>query len=217
MTYKLERITKRGEDMATKTRSAAIKRKTKETDIAGHLIIDGSGKADINTGIGFLDHMLTLFAFHGLFDLTLKAKGDLKVDTHHTNEDVAICLGKAFKEALGDCKSIKRFGSKEVPMDLAAAKVRVDIGGRYAFDWKTPPGSAAEYVLKTEGYSLQDGKDFLEALAKNANINLHIEVYSGQDAHHVLEAIFKALSIAMDEATQIDVRRKGVPSSKGVI
>ena len=203
--------------MAKKIRIAKIKRKTTETDIAGELLIDGKGKADIHTGIGFLDHMLTLFAFHGLFDLDIKAKGDLKVDTHHTNEDVAICLGKAFKDALGDCEGIKRFGSKEVPMDLAAAKVMVDVGGRYAFVWRVPPTGWAEQVSRDEGYSLLDGKDFLDTFAKNANINLHIEVYSGEDVHHVLEAIFKALGVAMDEATQLDTRRKGVPSTKGVI
>ncbi len=203
--------------MTKKNRSAVIKRKTKETDIAGTLVIDGGGKTDIATGIGFLDHMLTLFAFHGLFDLTLKAKGDLKVDTHHTNEDVAICLGKAFKEALGDCKGIKRFGSKEVPMDLASAKATVDVGGRYAFLWKLPPMAPPEYRSREEGYSLDDGKDFLDTLAKNANINLHVEIYSGQDVHHVLEAVFKAFGVALDEATQVDMRRKGVPSSKGVI
>lgn len=203
--------------MAKKIRTAVIKRKTTETDISGKLIIDGKGKADINTGLGFLDHMLTLFAFHGLFDLTLKAKGDLKVDIHHTNEDVAICLGKAFKEALGDCKGIKRFGSKEVPMDLANAKATVDIGGRYAFVWRTPPTGWAEQVSREEGYSFSDGKDFLDTFAKSANINMHIEVYSGQDIHHVLEAIFKALGMALDEATQIDTRRKGVPSTKGTI
>lgn len=205
--------------MAKKVRSADIKRKTTETVISGKLLVDGSGKVNIETGIGFLDHMLTLFAFHGLFDLTIKAKGDLKVDTHHTNEDVAICLGKAFKEALGDCKGIKRYGSKEVPMDLAAAKVRIDIGGRYAFLWKMPPGQYAEYamVVKEGGYSLDDGKDFLDTFAKNMNINLHIEIYAGNDAHHVLEAIFKALGMALDEATQIDARRKGVPSTKGTI
>src|SRR3989344_4722784 len=159
--------------MAIKIRSAAIKRKTKETDIAGKLVIGGSGKANMNTGIGFLDHMLTLFAFHGLFDLTLKAKGDLKVDIHHTNEDIAICLGKAFKDALGDCKGIKRFGSKEVPMDLASAKATVDIGGRYAFLWKMPPVTGQELLSRDEGYSLEDGKDFLDTFAKNANINLH--------------------------------------------
>lgn len=203
--------------MAKKTRSANIKRKTTETDISGKLVIDGSGKTDIKTGIGFLDHMLTLFTFHGLFDLTLKAKGDLKVDTHHTNEDVAICLGKAFKEALGDCKGIKRYGSKEVPMDLASAKATVDIGGRYAFVWRTPPTGSDEQVSREEGYSFSDGKDFLDTFAKNANINLHVEVYAGEDVHHVLEAVFKAFGIALDEATQIDVRRKGVPSTKGTI
>src|SRR3989338_6644491 len=125
--------------MPKKMRSAKIKRKTTETDITGELLIDGKGKADIKTGIGFLDHMLTLFAFHGLFDLTLKAKGDLNVDTHHTNEDVAIVLGKAFKEALGDGKGRKRDGSQEGPMDQASAKAMIDIGGRYAFAWRVPP------------------------------------------------------------------------------
>ena len=201
--------------MAKKARDAKIGRKTTETDIKGNLVIDGAGKTDINTGVGFLDHMLTLFAFHGLFNLALKAKGDLKVDIHHTNEDVAICLGKAFKEALGDCKGIRRYGSKEVPMDMAAAKVMVDIGGRYAFVWKMPKYS--ETIAPSEHYSMDDGKDFLETFAKNANINLHVEVYSGEDVHHILEAIFKALGIALDEATQIDTRRKGVPSTKGTI
>lgn len=201
--------------MAKKARSADIKRKTKETDISGKVSIDGSGKVEVDTGIGFLDHMLTLFAFHGLFDLTLKAKGDLKVDIHHTNEDVAICLGKAFKEALGGFAGIKRFGSKEVPMDAASAKVMTDIGGRYAFVWKVPPYASS--LVSKENYSLADGKDFLDTFAKNANINLHVEVYAGDDTHHVLEAIFKALGIALDEATQIDSRRKGVPSTKGTI
>jgi imidazoleglycerol-phosphate dehydratase len=200
--------------MVKKLRSAAMKRKTTETDISGKLTIDGTGKADVNTGIGFLDHMLTLFAFHGLYDLTLRAKGDLKVDSHHTNEDIAICLGKAFREALGDCKGIKRYGSKEVPMDSAAAKVMIDIGGRYAFLWKVPPYAN---TLAPEGYTIEEGKDFLDTFAKNSNVNLHIEVYSGEDTHHVLEAIFKALGIALDEATQIDARRKGVPSTKGTI
>lgn len=201
--------------MAKKARIAKIKRKTTETDITGELKIDGSGKADIKTGIGFLDHMLTLFTFHGLFDLTLKAKGDLKVDSHHTNEDIAICMGKALKEALGDCKGIKRYGSKEIPMDMAAAKVMADIGGRYAFVWKIPNYSTT--IVAHENYSLDDGKDFLDTFAKNANINLHVEIYSGEDLHHILEAVFKALGIALDEATQVDVRRKGVPSTKGRI
>lgn len=201
--------------MSKKARAAKIKRKTTETDITGDLVIDGQGKAVINTGVGFLDHMLTLFTFHGLFDLTLKAKGDLKVDIHHTNEDVAICLGKAFKEALGDCKGIRRYGSKEVPMDMAAAKVMVDIGGRYFFAWRTP--NYSNTIPARENYSLEDGKDFLDTFAKNAGINLHVDIYSGDDVHHVLEAVFKALGIALDESTQIDIRRKGVPSTKGRI
>lgn len=203
--------------MAKKVRSAAIKRKTTETEITGKLVIEGSGKADVMTGIGFLDHMLTLFAFHGLFDLTLKAKGDLRVDIHHTNEDIAVCLGKAFKEALGDFSGIKRFGSKEVPMDLASAKVMVDIGGRYAFRWQVPPTGWNEQVSREEGYSFADGRDFLDTFAKNSNMNLHVEVYSGEDVHHVLEAVFKALGMALDEATQIDPRRRGAPSTKGTI
>ncbi|MFH1189983.1 MAG: imidazoleglycerol-phosphate dehydratase [Candidatus Omnitrophota bacterium] len=201
--------------MTKKIRSSLIKRKTTETDISGELAIDGGGKTGINTGIGFLDHMLTLFAFHGLFDLTLNVKGDLKVDIHHTNEDAAICLGKAFKQALGDCKGIRRYSSREVPMDLAAAKVMVDIGGRYAFAWRMP--SYGDTLPASDGYSIEDGKDFLDTFAKNAAINLHVDIYAGQDVHHVLEAVFKALGMALDEATQIDVRRKGVPSTKGTI
>ena len=201
--------------MAKKMRECLIKRKTTETDIGGKLVIDGSGKTNIDTGIGFLDHMLTLFAFHGLFDLVLKVKGDLKVDRHHSNEDAAICLGKAFKQALGDCKGIKRYGSKEIPMDMAAAKVMVDIGGRYAFAWRQP--KYGETLPNTESYSIEDGKDFLDTFAKSATINMHVDVYAGEDVHHVLEAVFKALGMTLDEATQIDVRRKGVPSTKGTI
>lgn len=204
------------EDM--KKREAIIKRKTKETDITGRLVIDGSGRTDIKTGIGFLDHMLELFAFHGLFDLELKAKGDLNVDMHHTNEDLGICLGKAYKDALGDCNGIVRNSLAEIPMDEARAKVVVDISGRYAFLWKRQTGLMAEYGLRSDGYSLADGKDFLDTFAKNANINLHIEICSeDDDVHHILEAIFKAFGIAMDHATQVDQRRKEVPSTKGII
>jgi imidazoleglycerol-phosphate dehydratase len=194
-----------------KPRTAEIERKTKETSISGKLVIDGKGNADIKTGIGFLDHMLELFAFHGLFDLKLKVKGDLKVDRHHTNEDIGICLGRAFKDALGDCKGIKRYGSAEVPMDEARAKVVVDIGNRYAF--KKPTVDLAEAAA--EGYSVAEGIDFLDSFAKNLMINLHIEMASIGDMHHSLEAIFKALGMALDQATQFDPRRKGVPSSKG--
>ena len=145
----------------SKGRIASIERKTTETKISGKLNIDGSGKSKIDTGIGFLDHMLELFAFHGLFDLELKARGDLKVDLHHTNEDVGIALGIAFKKALGDCKGIRRFGSAEIPMDQARAKVAIDISNRYAFNFRY--GSS---VSPKENYSLNDGSDFLESFAK---------------------------------------------------
>lgn len=196
-------------------REAEIQRKTKETDISGKLVIDGKGDTDIKTGIGFLDHMLELFAFHGLFDLTLKATGDLNVDMHHTNEDIGIALGIAFKKALGDCRGIKRFGSSEVPMDKARAKVVVDISNRYAFKKavQTVPYSSDG---SEKGYSFDDGMNFLDSLAKKLSINIHIET-SGTDLHHVLEAVFKAFGVALDQATQIDPRRKDIPSTKGII
>lgn len=199
-----------------KPRSAEIKRKTKETDIAGKLVVDGKGKSGIKTGIGFLDHMLELFAFHGLFDLELKATGDLNVDMHHTNEDVGIALGTAFKKALADCKGIKRFGSAEVPMDKARAKVVVDISNRYAFE-KHFPQNVMPAMGDEKGYTFNDGLDFLDSFAKKLNVNLHIEVFTGTDLHHVLEAVFKAFGIALDQATQIDPRRKDIPSTKGII
>lgn len=198
-----------------KPRMAPIERKTKETEITGKLVIDGKGKAKIKTGIGFLDHMLELFAFHGLFDLELKATGDLNVDIHHTNEDVGIALGIAFKKALGDCTGIKRFGSAEVPMDKARAKVVVDVSNRYAFEKKSAGGLGP--FNPVEGYTLNDGMDLLDSFAKRLGVNLHVEVSSGDDTHHVLEAIFKAFGIALDQATQIDPRRKDIPSTKGVI
>lgn len=202
-----------------KKREAFIGRKTKETAITGKLIIDGTGKTNIKTGIGFLDHMLDLFAFHGLFDLELRAKGDLNVDSHHTNEDIGICLGKAFKEALGDCRGIKRSESAEVPMDEARARVVVDISGRYAFGKKifAEVRSASADWSKEEGYSFNDGMDFIDSFAKNLNANIHVDVSSGDDLHHILEAVFKAFGKAMDEATQIDPRRKEIPSTKGII
>ncbi len=193
------------------TRSAVIKRKTRETDISGSLTVDGTGQFAIDTGIGFLDHMLELFAFHGLFDLTLKVTGDLKVDRHHTNEDIGICLGRAFKEALGECEGIRRYASAEIPMDEARARVVVDIGNRYAFrkPAKTPEEAG------DEGYSVHEAFDFLDSFAKNMMINVHIEVAETGDMHHFLEAIFKAFGIALDRASQIDPRRRGVPSTKG--
>ena len=209
-----------------KKRKAKISRKTTETRIVCDLVVDGGGKADVKTGIGFLDHMLTLFAFHGLFDLKLRVKGDLEVDMHHTNEDVAICLGQAFKKALGACRGIRRFGSSEVPMDQARAKVAIDISNRFSYEgikfptYTDGPPKLSEIRSNKPGenYSMEDGNDFLDTLAKNLGMNLHVDILSRSDMHHMLEAIFKALGIAMDRATEIDPRRKQqVPSTKGVL
>jgi imidazoleglycerol-phosphate dehydratase len=199
-----------------KNRSVVIKRKTKETNITVKLNIDGAGKTKINTGIGILDHMLELFAFHGLFDLEITAKGDLKVDIHHTNEDVGVVLGQAFKKALGAKKGIRRFGSSSVPMENVVANVAVDISGRAHLSW--PLDGAGAAPDKKEGYEFEYAKHFFDAFSKNLGANLNIMVSStNPDLHTTLEPIFKALGIALDQATQIDPRRKGVPSTKGVI
>jgi len=200
-----------------KKRTAEIKRKTKETDITVKLNIDGSGRPKINTGIGILDHMLELFTFHGLFDLGLSAKGDFKIDIHHTNEDIGIVLGEAFKKALGNKKGIRRFGSSQVPMEEVVANVTVDISGRGYFQLYY--GKNVVVPKMQEGYTFIDAEHLLESFAKHLGMNLNIKVDPlSQDLHKSLEPIFKALSLALDQATQIDVRRKGViPSTKGVI
>jgi len=174
-------------------RHARIKRKTTETDVTLQLNVDGTGKARIKTGIAFLDHMLTLLAKHGLFDLEIKAKGDLDVDIHHTNEDIGICLGEALKKALKDKKGIKRFGVGYVPMEEALAKVVLDLSGRYSL---TFPKKMLEVDKKVEGYSLNDAEHFLKALSREAGINLNVAIESGTDLHHIIEAIFKALGKA---------------------
>lgn len=198
-----------------KKRSAPLKRKTKETDITVKLNIDGSGKAHVDTGIGLLNHMLELFAFHGLFDLEVEAKGDLKVDIHHTNEDIGLVLGEVFKRALGQKIGIKRFGSSSVPMEDVVAHVVLDISGRGSF--KLINGAGNCQPEPQDGYALKDAEHFFEALAKHAGMNLNITVNLVKDLHTVLEPIFKALGIALDQATQIDPRRKGIPSTKGLI
>lgn len=193
-------------------RQARIERKTKETEIELELNIDGRGLADIATGIGFLDHMLTLFASHGLFDLTVRAKGDLHIDEHHCAEDTLICLGKAFDQALGDRRGIVRTAHSYVPMDECLALVAVDLGGRAycVFD--------AEFVTPRVG---QLGTDLLfhlfESLAIHVRMNLHAKVLYGRNDHHKIEGLFKALARAMDAATQLDPRRQDVPSTKGTL
>jgi len=197
-----------------KNRTAQIKRKTKETDIAIKLNIDGTGKACIDTGIGFLDHMLELFAYHGLFDLKVKAKGDLDVDTHHTNEDIGIALGQAFKKALKSKKGINRFGQSFVPMDEALSRARVvlDISSRPSlyFDNKI------KWLKATKTYDLNDCEELLKAFTLNSGVNMHVDIIRGKDTHHVLESVFKALGRALSEAARVEPRRgKRIPSTKG--
>lgn len=200
-----------------KARRVKVRRKTKETDIQVSLNIDGQGKSKIDTGIGFLDHMLELFAKHGLFDLEVKAKGDLRVDIHHTNEDIGICLGQAFNQALGERKGIRRFGEKTIPMDEALVRVRavVDISGRPFFNNIKSEKPYKEKDVQG-GYNLGYARQFFQALINHFPITMHISILeAGSDTHHLLEAIFKAAAKALDEATQIDPRVKGIPSTKG--
>ncbi|MGD0335751.1 MAG: imidazoleglycerol-phosphate dehydratase [Candidatus Omnitrophota bacterium] len=198
-------------------REATKTRKSKETDITIKLNIDGSGMAKIDSGIGFLDHMLELFAFWGHFDLEVTTKeADLKVDIHHTNEDLGIVLGQAFKEALGDKVGIKRNGFASFIMESVTANVTVDISGRAFFSWPLTGAGVREDTK--EGYDFEYAAHFLDAFSKTLGMNLNIVIAgSSPDLHTTLEPIFKALGKALDEATQIDPRRKGVPSTKGVI
>ncbi len=204
-------------------RIAKLHRKTKETDIRVKLSLDGKGKSKVSTGIPFLDHMLEALAKHGLFDIELKAKGDLHIDSHHTNEDVGIVLGQAFKKALGDKKGIRRFSDFRAPLDEALAQVRVsmDISGRGSFHLHTHPKTkwVAHPALRAKSnaqqYTLADAKHFLESFASQMGVTMHVDYISGEQPHHVIEATFKALAKALDWATGYDARMKGVPSTKG--
>lgn len=200
-----------------KKRKARLIRKTSETNVVVELTIDGKGDSNIKTGIPFLDHMLTLFAKHGLFDLKIKAKGDLEIDMHHTNEDIGICLGQAFKEALGEKKGIRRFGEVTIPMDEALVNVRVvvDISGRPFFNNIKSERPYEESDVQG-GYNLEYARQFFQALINNFPITMHISILqASSDTHHLLEAIFKAVAKALDDATQLDPRVKGIPSTKG--
>ncbi len=194
-------------------RTSTIHRQTAETDITLSLNLDGSGQHDVATGVGFLDHLLTHVAVHGLFDLTVKAAGDLHIDLHHTIEDTALVLGQAFAEALGDKQGLVRMGSAYVPMDEALAFVAVDLSGRpYAVveaAWHGP--AIGQFPTSLIAH-------FVESFAVTAKANVHARVLYGRDDHHQAEALFKALGRALDAATQIDPRRAGsVPSTKGVL
>ncbi len=194
------------------SRTAKIARKTGETNIKLALNIDGEGKSDLVTGVPFMTHMLDLFTKHGKFDLTVHADGDTDVDDHHTTEDIAICLGQALKEALGDKKGIRRYGNAFVPMDETLAQVVVDLSNRPHLELR------AEFPSQKVGtFDTELVEEFLWKLALEARMNLHVIVHYGRNTHHIIEAIFKALGRALDEATLIDPRVKGVPSTKGVL
>jgi len=194
-------------------RTVSLARKTLETDITLTLSLDGSGKADIATGIGFLDHMLTALARHALFDLTLRASGDLHIDFHHTTEDVGIVLGQAVAQALGDKRGIARFGQALVPMDEALAEVAIDVSGRPFLAWDVVFAQPKIGEMDTELF-----EEFFRALAFNALITLHVARRAGQNAHHVAEACFKATARALRMAVAIDPRvGDAVPSTKGAL
>ncbi len=195
-----------------KARRAEIERKTAETQISIKLNLDGEGTCDIATGIGFLDHMLTLLAKHSFMDLTVKAKGDMEVDSHHTVEDIGIVLGEALQEALGDKTGIHRYGNSFIPMDETLAQVCLDFSGRpfLVFGAEIPK-------IKLGNFDTEMTEEFFRALAMHCGLTLHIRVLYGSNVHHIIEAIFKAFARAVAEAAAVDPRVKGVMSSKGVL
>jgi len=195
------------------SRVATVTRKTAETDIALTLAVDGRGVGKIDTGVAFFDHMLTLFAKHGLFDLTIKAKGDTAVDYHHTVEDVGLVLGQAFKEALGDKVGIKRYGFFLLPMDESLARIAIDVGGRPHLVY-----AAEAPTMFVRDFNIVLVKEFCRAFSNALGANLHVQLVYGEEPHHVAEAIFKCLARALDMATQIEPRAADLlPSTKGTI
>lgn len=198
-------------------RKATVKRKTKETNITVILKLDGNGKTTVRTGIPFLDHMLTLLGVHGLFNLNLKASGDLEIDAHHTNEDVGIALGQAFDQALGDRSGIARYGAAYVPMEEALARVVLDFSGRPKLVVRDarPPKLRKRPSGSHGAYQWGDAEHFLESFSRASKTTVHIDILAGADFHHTCEAVFKALGRALDAATRLNPRVKGVPSSKG--
>lgn len=193
-------------------RRAELERSTNETAISIKVAIDGEGKSEIDTGVGFFDHMLDHLSRHGLFDLTVLAKGDLHIDAHHTVEDVGICLGKAFLEAVGVPKGIRRYGHAVVPMDEALAEVAVDFSGRpfLVFNADFPNGSLGNFDLEL-------AQEFMQAFAVNARLTLHVNLRYGSNTHHCIEGIFKALAQALRQALEMDPRNTGIPSTKGML
>lgn len=191
-------------------RKAKSSRKTKETEISVELDLDGNGTAEIQTGIPFFNHMLEIFTRHGLFDLKIRAQGDIEVDYHHTVEDVGLVLGQAFKDGLGDKQGIARFGDASVPLDETLAEVVVDLSGRpfLSYNVKIRPGRVGDFDTDLP-------HEFFQAFANQLGMNLHINLVQGENPHHIIEACFKALARAMEKATRVNPRIKGVMSTKG--
>ena len=192
-------------------RTARVERKTKETMIDLILNLDGCGESNINTGVGFFDHMLDLFTVHGLFDLTVTVSGDLHVDAHHTVEDVGICLGRAIKDALGESKGIRRYASGSYPMDDSLCNIAMDISGRPFLSIDALPAQ------QLGAFDVELVEEFFRALVHNAGLNLFIHWPHKGNMHHVIEALFKGVGRVLDDATQLDPRRSGVPSTKGIL
>lgn len=193
-------------------RTATIERKTAETDVRLTLEIDGTGESTVSTGVPFFDHMLSLFAKHGLFDLEVAAEGDIDVDAHHVVEDVGICIGQAVNQALGDKSGIARYGAALVPMDEALVLVALDLSGRGHLQYELDPGFG-----KVGDFDVALPREFFAAVADSGRLTLHVRQLSGLNAHHIIEAAFKAFGRALDGATQIDSRRSGIPSTKGML
>ncbi len=193
-------------------RTAQIQRKTAETQIELELNLDGTGQADISTGVGFFDHMLELLAKHAVIDLTIRAQGDLHVDQHHTVEDTGICLGQALKQALGDKTGIRRYGHFTLPMEETLVTVAIDFSGRYALAYNAPTPAA-----KIGEFDSELLEDFWQATAANALCNLHVLLHYGRNSHHIAEAVFKATARALRMAVEDDPRVTGVPSTKGTL
>ena len=193
-------------------RTAQIQRKTQETDIDLTVDLDGKGLGDIDSGIGFFDHMLNLFAAHGMFDIVIGCKGDTEVDGHHTVEDIGIALGDAFREALGDKSGITRYGTFYLPMDEALAFVSLDISGRPYLVY-----DAGDMMPMIGGYATELTEEFLRAFAVHAGMTLHVRIIYGKNSHHKVEGIFKALGHALRKAVAIDPKVTGIPSTKGVL
>jgi len=212
-------------------RKARISRKTQETDIKLSLNLDGSGQYKIATGIPFLDHMLSLFALHGMFDLEIEARGDLEVDYHHTTEDIGICLGQAMKGALGDKVGIRRYGFAYIPMDETLISVALDISDRPHLVFNVPtedrvqegftpleaPSRKSTSLKPLTGFNIELAEEFLRAFSTKAGITIHVNLMYGGSMHHIIEATFKALGRALDQSTKFDPRLKEVPSTKGIL